>query len=93
MMANQARESEILWGQWRHLEEELFTLTKGPCDAQWDSHCLAFKCLDCEIDPTCAVCADCFFGADHTGHDYQLITTSGGCCDCGDISVSSERRH
>ena len=40
--------------------------------------------MDCEKDPTCIICAECFEKSDHTGHRVQLKRNVGGCCDCGD---------
>ena len=45
---------------------------------------VAWRCLDCEKDPTCIICKDCFEKADHEGHRVQLKRNVGGCCDCGD---------
>jgi len=45
---------------------------------------VAWRCLDCELDPTCIICADCFNKGDHKGHRYFLKTNVSGCCDCGD---------
>ena len=61
----------------------------GTCGKVWTRGSLAYHCLTCEIDPTAAVCAECFHAADHTGHDYRMVHTSGGCCDCGDPSAWS----
>ena len=47
---------------------------------------LAYKCNTCQADPTCAICVECFNKGDHTGHDYRMIRTVGGMCDCGDAS-------
>eukprot|EP01105_Mastigella_eilhardi_P008420 TRINITY_DN2041_c0_g1_i2.p1 TRINITY_DN2041_c0_g1~~TRINITY_DN2041_c0_g1_i2.p1 ORF type:complete len:1518 (+),score=333.19 TRINITY_DN2041_c0_g1_i2:101-4555(+) len=54
------------------------------CGLVWKHGATAYKCRECESDPTCAVCVQCFVEADHTGHDYYMVTTGGGCCDCGD---------
>lgn len=56
----------------------------GVCGVVWKRAEIAYKCRTCERDPTCVVCEQCFRHADHTGHDYAIIRTSGGCCDCGD---------
>ncbi|BAM42023.1 uncharacterized protein TOT_040000399 [Theileria orientalis strain Shintoku] len=58
----------------------------GFCTNKWLEETVAIKCYDCEYDGTCAICLDCFFDSDHTGHEYRLTKTSGGCCDCGDVS-------
>ncbi|ANQ11025.1 Uncharacterized protein PCOAH_00053440 [Plasmodium coatneyi] len=58
----------------------------GICTEQWKEGSFAFKCYNCEGDPTCAICAKCFFASNHRNHVYRLTHTSGGCCDCGDTS-------
>ncbi|SCM26835.1 Putative zinc finger in N-recognin (UBR box), putative, partial [Plasmodium berghei] len=58
----------------------------GVCTRQWKEGSFAFKCYNCEGDPTCAICAKCFFSSNHKSHIYKLTHTSGGCCDCGDTS-------
>ncbi|CAD2114112.1 asparagine/aspartate rich protein, putative [Plasmodium vinckei] len=58
----------------------------GVCTRQWKEGSFAFKCYNCEGDPTCAICANCFFASNHKNHVYKLTHTSGGCCDCGDTS-------
>eukprot|EP00818_Percolomonas_sp_WS_P006295 CAMPEP_0117439656 /NCGR_PEP_ID=MMETSP0759-20121206/2676_1 /TAXON_ID=63605 /ORGANISM="Percolomonas cosmopolitus, Strain WS" /LENGTH=1630 /DNA_ID=CAMNT_0005231375 /DNA_START=245 /DNA_END=5137 /DNA_ORIENTATION=+ len=65
--------------------------TGGPCGATWGPGEVAFKCKTCEKDPTCAICKDCFVNGNHEGHDYALITTSSGMCDCGDKESWDER--
>lgn len=45
---------------------------------------VAWRCMDCEKDPTCIICSECFDKGDHTGHRVQLKRNVGGCCDCGD---------
>jgi len=56
----------------------------GGCPVQWGAKDVAFRCLDCEYDSSCVQCVDCFFEANHSGHDVIMIRTSGGTCDCGD---------
>ncbi|AFZ81417.1 hypothetical protein BEWA_008270 [Theileria equi strain WA] len=58
----------------------------GFCITKWLEETVAIKCYDCEYDSTCAICLECFFESNHSGHEYRLTRTSGGCCDCGDIS-------
>eukprot|EP00002_Diphylleia_rotans_P025924 TRINITY_DN5146_c0_g1_i2.p1 TRINITY_DN5146_c0_g1~~TRINITY_DN5146_c0_g1_i2.p1 ORF type:complete len:1542 (+),score=325.40 TRINITY_DN5146_c0_g1_i2:93-4718(+) len=31
-----------------------------------------------------AICTECFDPHKHEGHDFYMITVTGGCCDCGD---------
>lgn len=54
------------------------------CGKVWKGGELAYKCKTCERDSTCVVCVQCFHNADHTGHDFAMIRTGDGCCDCGD---------
>jgi len=45
----------------------------------------AYFCKDCQTDPTCCLCMDCFEHSDHKNHRYRLFASGGGgCCDCGD---------
>mmetsp|Transcript_3143 Transcript_3143/g.11325 ORF Transcript_3143/g.11325 Transcript_3143/m.11325 type:complete len:2016 (+) Transcript_3143:228-6275(+) len=56
----------------------------GVCGAVWSRNEIAYRCRTCEYDSTCAICVACFQAGNHEGHDYFLIRTNGGCCDCGD---------
>lgn len=58
--------------------------TSGVCGVVWKSNEYAYKCRTCERDPTCVICDQCFRFGDHSGHDYAMVRTGGGCCDCGD---------
>lgn len=59
----------------------------GVCSTVWKQDELAYKCKTCERDPTCAICVPCFRHGNHEGHDYAMIRTGGGCCDCGDVQA------
>ena len=59
------------------------TKANSVCNTVWKSGTIAYRCLVCEVDPTSAVCADCFINGEHSGHEYRIII-AGGCCDCGD---------
>lgn len=59
-------------------------LTLGVCAKPLKAGDVAWKCEDCEKDPTCIICMDCFNNSDHEGHRTWLKTNVGGCCDCGD---------
>lgn len=63
---------------------QLLRESRGVCGATWKPGQIAFKCRTCEKDPTCAICQSCFLNGDHEGHNYSLIRTSSGMCDCGD---------
>lgn len=57
------------------------------CGAVWRPRSIAYRCLTCEVNPNSAVCVDCFREGDHDGHDYRIVHTNGGCCDCGNTSA------
>jgi hypothetical protein len=60
---------------------------RGVCGAVWGNSDVAYRCRTCEHDPTCAICVPCFQNGNHEHHDYSIIYTGGGCCDCGDITA------
>lgn len=90
------RES-MIWLQWLMFEGDpgvaLDFLAKrsvgerGLCGAVWGSDDIAYRCRTCEHDPTCAICVPCFQNGNHKDHDYSVIYTGGGCCDCGDVTA------
>ncbi|GER57266.1 E3 ubiquitin-protein ligase ubr1 [Striga asiatica] len=90
-------QESMAWLQWLMFEgdpkEALEDLTRmssderGVCGAVWGNHDIAYRCRTCEHDPTCAICVPCFANGDHKDHDYSVIYTGGGCCDCGDITA------
>jgi len=48
----------------------------------------AYNCRECEMDPTCVLCVDCFKQSQHKNHKYKIRTShGGGRCDCGDIEA------
>ncbi|EOA19777.1 hypothetical protein CARUB_v10000023mg [Capsella rubella] len=57
---------------------------RGVCGSVWGHNDIAYRCRTCENDPTCAICVPCFQNGNHNSHDYSIIYTGGGCCDCGD---------
>ncbi|CAA6654977.1 unnamed protein product [Spirodela intermedia] len=83
-----------VWLQWLMFEGEpksfLIDLAQKDagqrrvCGAVWGRGDLAYHCRTCEHDPTCAICVSCFQNGNHEGHDYSIMYTGGGCCDCGD---------
>ncbi|XP_023528608.1 E3 ubiquitin-protein ligase PRT6 [Cucurbita pepo subsp. pepo] len=95
-MKTQFRES-MMWLQWLMFEGEpayaLKNLSKmsigqrGVCGAVWGHNDIAYRCRTCEHDPTCAICVPCFQSGNHQDHDYSIIYTGGGCCDCGDATA------
>lgn len=92
-MKKRFRES-IRWLQWLMFQgdpsaalENLAKMSvgqRGVCGSVWGNNDIAFRCRTCEHDPTCAICVPCFRNGNHQGHDYSIIYTAGGCCDCGD---------
>lgn len=56
----------------------------GVCAKTLKAGDVAWKCEDCEKDPTCIICQECFEKGDHKGHRTWLKTNVSGCCDCGD---------
>ncbi|KAH9325221.1 hypothetical protein KI387_005399, partial [Taxus chinensis] len=82
------------WIQWLMFEENPQEVleelgkqnegTQGVCGAVWGNNDIAYRCRTCEHDPTCAICVPCFKAGNHVNHDYSMIHTGGGCCDCGD---------
>ncbi|XP_021886840.1 E3 ubiquitin-protein ligase PRT6 [Carica papaya] len=87
------RES-MVWLQWLMFEDEpagalknlarMSVGQRGVCGAVWGLNDIAYRCRTCEHDPTCAICVPCFQNGNHKDHDYSIIYTGGGCCDCGD---------
>ncbi|GMI71307.1 proteolysis 6, Greening after Extended Darkness 1 [Hibiscus trionum] len=92
-MRNRFRES-MVWLQWLMFlgepENALNNLAKssidqrGICGAVWGPNDIAYTCQTCGHDPTCAICVPCFQNGDHKDHDYSIMYTGVGCCDCGD---------
>ncbi|KAF8096039.1 hypothetical protein N665_0319s0055 [Sinapis alba] len=82
------------WLQWLMFQDdpgvslsnlaELNVDQRGVCGSVWGHNDIAYKCRTCENDPTCAICVPCFENGNHKLHDYSIIYTGGGCCDCGD---------
>lgn len=87
----------ILWLHWLMFEHEphasLENLAKmsagqrGVCGTVWRRNDIAYRCKTCENDPTCAICIPCFQNGNHKDHDYSIMYTGGGCCDCGDVTA------
>ena len=58
------------------------------CGLVWHKNFVAYRCRDCGTSPCMSICADCFHGGDHQGHDYNMFRSqAGGACDCGDENV------
>ncbi|CAH2074477.1 unnamed protein product, partial [Thlaspi arvense] len=92
-MKKRFRES-MNWLQWLMFQDEpgvslrklakLSVDQRGVCGSVWGHNDIAYRCRTCENDPTCAICVPCFQNGNHNDHDYSIIYTGGGCCDCGD---------
>lgn len=84
----------LLWIQWMMFQGDPQDFLKNMaqesadkravCGVVWGRNDLAYRCRTCEHDPTCAICVPCFENGNHEDHDYSIIYTGGGCCDCGD---------
>lgn len=59
-------------------------LDQGVCGKKLYSGMVGYSCLDCQMDPTCIICKECFENGDHTGHRFQIKQHVSGMCDCGD---------
>ncbi|KAL5229199.1 hypothetical protein ABZP36_017464 [Zizania latifolia] len=94
--ANAYSES-LCWLQWLMFNNEPHTMLDdlecrsagehAVCGSVWGQNDLAYRCRTCEHDPTCAICVTCFQNGNHKDHDYSIMYTGGGCCDCGDIAA------
>ncbi|CAH8318880.1 unnamed protein product [Eruca vesicaria subsp. sativa] len=95
-MKKRFRES-MSWLQWLMFQDEpsvslknlaeLNVDQRAVCGSVWGADDIAYRCRTCENDSTCAICVPCFENGDHSTHDYSIINTNGGCCDCGDDSA------
>ena len=59
----------------------------GVCGMVWKTGDTVYHCRTCGMDPSCAICHECFADSDHIGHDYWMFSSGGGCCDCGDVEA------
>jgi len=64
--------------------------SKAVCAKILTSKDIVFKCLDCEKDPTCIICKECYEKGNHKGHRVILQKNGSGCCDCGDPDAWKE---
>lgn len=54
------------------------------CGKQFSGREMAFKCLECGADPTCIMCAECFKTSPCRDHEFRMVRSVNGMCDCGD---------
>jgi len=59
-------------------------MKKSLCAKSLNGKDIAWKCEDCEKDPTCIICNECFEKGNHKGHWVRMQRGVAGCCDCGD---------
>ncbi|PNT69934.1 hypothetical protein BRADI_2g03180v3 [Brachypodium distachyon] len=95
--SNNAYSESLSWLQWMmfgtepdamlHDMEHSSAGERAVCGSVWGQKDLAYRCRTCENDSTCAICVPCFQNGDHTDHDYSIMYTGGGCCDCGDATA------
>ncbi|GMT14228.1 hypothetical protein PFISCL1PPCAC_5525, partial [Pristionchus fissidentatus] len=61
------------------------------CNVIWESDAIAYRCNTCSLTPCMSLCATCFKGGDHEGHDVtRFFSREGGACDCGNEDVLKE---
>ncbi|KAL6847903.1 hypothetical protein ACP4OV_022031 [Aristida adscensionis] len=92
-----AYSDSLCWLQWLMFKNEPEAMLhdlqhrcageRAVCGAVWGQNDLAYRCRTCENDPTCAICVPCFQNGNHQDHDYSIMYTGGGCCDCGDATA------
>jgi hypothetical protein len=71
------------------LKEVLGSSSKlnGVCGKVLTVNDSGWKCLDCELDPTCIICTECFEKGNHKGHRIFFKSRVSGMCDCGDLEA------
>lgn len=67
------------------------SVSNGICGKKMTFHDVGYSCLDCQMDPTCIVCKECFENANHKGHRFQIKPNVSGMCDCGDPEAWKEQ--
>ena len=46
--------------------------SKAVCAKIFTKSDIAYKCFDCEKDPTCVICKECYEKGSHKGHRVVL---------------------
>lgn len=54
------------------------------CQSEWSTPELCIFCRECGLVNQACVCLSCFLNGNHDGHDYVVLSSVGGNCDCGD---------
>ncbi|XP_037404131.1 E3 ubiquitin-protein ligase PRT6-like [Triticum dicoccoides] len=95
--SSNAYSESLLWLQWmmfrRNPDAMLHDMelssedNRAVCGTVWGQNGVAYRCRTCESDPTCVICVPCFQNGNHKDHDYSILETGGGCCDCGDATA------
>jgi hypothetical protein len=45
-------------------------VSNGICGKKMTMHDVGYSCLDCQMDPTCIICKECFEDGNHKGHRF-----------------------
>ncbi|GAQ87607.1 hypothetical protein KFL_003640090 [Klebsormidium nitens] len=71
---------------------QLRSVERSPCTTVWRAGSFAYRCRDCQVTDSSAICVECFKAGPHVKHDYIMYrSAAGGCCDCGDpVSLKEE---
>eukprot|EP01022_Parablepharisma_sp_SALTPOND_P033707 TRINITY_DN893_c0_g1_i1.p1 TRINITY_DN893_c0_g1~~TRINITY_DN893_c0_g1_i1.p1 ORF type:complete len:1643 (-),score=201.44 TRINITY_DN893_c0_g1_i1:3482-8410(-) len=80
-------------GDYTQLKQILdkISLPKGVCGRTFTKKDIGWFCKDCQRDPNCVICQDCFEQSNHTGHSVYLNRYVSGCCDCGDSDAMNPK--
>ena len=61
----------------KHATQSLSKCTaSGVCGKVWKTGDTVYHCRTCGMDPSCAICHECFEASDHTGHDCAHTTAA-----------------
>ena len=66
-------------------------ISSGPCGRRIAAQEHAYKCLDCAMDPTCVMCVECFQCSPCVHHNFRLVKSGGGSCDCFEGAAHRKR--
>ena len=73
----------------QQLKASFHSTSKRVCCYLFKVGDLAFNCAQCQAHTTCVLCEKCFRNSNHDGHDVTFfrVSSTGGCCDCGDTEA------